>query len=49
MPFLTGLLSDTDRPTIDCAIDVLPFFWMPQKTLHRRAQEDGIPYPGLGP
>jgi phage terminase large subunit-like protein len=34
-----------DRPTIDCAIDVLPFFWMPEKTLHRRAQEDGIPYP----
>ncbi len=36
---------DTDRPTIDCAIDVLPFFWMPEKTMHRRAQEDKIPYP----
>ena len=35
----------SDRPTIDCAIDVLPFFWMPEKTLHRRAQEDKIPYP----
>lgn len=34
-----------DGPTIDCAIDVLPFFWMPEKTLHRRAQEDKIPYP----
>jgi phage terminase large subunit-like protein len=36
---------DEDRPTIDCAIDVLPFFWMPAKTLARRAQEDKIPYP----
>ena len=32
-------------PTIDYAIDVLPFFWMPEKTLFRRAQEDKIPYP----
>jgi phage terminase large subunit-like protein len=24
---------------------VLPFFWMPEKTLQRRAQEDKIPYP----
>src|SRR5439155_17354116 len=37
--------SDTDRPTIDRAIDVVPFFWMPAKTLARRAQEDKIPYP----
>ena len=37
--------SAGDTPTIDCAIDVLPFFWMPEKTLHRRAQEDQIPYP----
>ena len=37
--------SSEDRPTIDCAIDVLPFFWMPEKTLYRRAQEDKIPYP----
>ncbi len=37
--------ADDDRPTIDCAVDVLPFFWMPEKTLHRRAQEDKIPYP----
>src|SRR5258705_3544628 len=35
----------TDRPTINCAVDVLPFFWMPAKTLARRAQQDGIPYP----
>jgi phage terminase large subunit-like protein len=33
------------RPTIDCALDVLPFFWMPTKSLQRRAQEDKIPYP----
>jgi phage terminase large subunit-like protein len=32
-------------PPITCAIDVLPFFWMPEKTLARRAQEDKIPYP----
>lgn len=36
---------DDDRPTIDCAIDVLPFFWMPEKTLARRGQEDNVPYP----
>jgi len=36
---------DQDHPTIDCAIDVLPFFWMPEKTLYTRAQEDKIPYP----
>ena len=34
-----------DRPTISCAVDVLAFFWMPEKTLHARAQEDKIPYP----
>ena len=34
-----------DHPTLDCAIDVLAFFWMPAKTLQRRAQEDKIPYP----
>ena len=37
--------SNPDRPTIDHAIDVLPAFWMPAKTLARRAQEDKIPYP----
>jgi phage terminase large subunit-like protein len=36
---------DVDTPTITCAIDVLPFFWMPEKTLFRRSQEDKIPYP----
>ena len=30
---------------VDCALDVLPYFWMPKNTLQRRAQEDGIPYP----
>lgn len=34
-----------DRPTLDCAVDVLPYFWIPEKTLARRAQEDKIPYP----
>ena len=34
-----------DAIQIDCAIDVLPYFWMPKNTLQRRAQEDGIPYP----
>jgi phage terminase large subunit-like protein len=34
-----------DRPTLDCAVDLLPLFWMPEKTLARRAQEDKIPYP----
>lgn len=38
-------LVDPDRPTLDAAFDVLPFFWMPEKTLHRRALEDKIPYP----
>ena len=37
--------SAEDSPALTCAIDVLPFFWMPEKTLHRRAQEDGVPYP----
>jgi phage terminase large subunit-like protein len=36
---------DADRPTLDCAVDVLPYFWMPRLTLARRAQEDKIPYP----
>ena len=34
-----------DAPAINCAVDVLPFFWMPVQTLARRAQEDRIPYP----
>jgi phage terminase large subunit-like protein len=37
--------SPVDRPAINCAVDVLTFFWMPAKTLQRRAQEDKIPYP----
>lgn len=36
--------SDIELP-LDRAIDVLPTFWMPEKTLSRRAQEDKIPYP----
>lgn len=34
-----------DAIAVDCALDVLPYFWMPKNTLQRRAQEDGIPYP----
>ena len=34
-----------DAQPIDCALDVLPFFWMPKSTLQRRAVEDKIPYP----
>jgi phage terminase large subunit-like protein len=30
---------------INVAVDVRAWFWMPQKTLLRRAQEDKIPYP----
>ncbi len=37
--------ASPEETAIDCAIDVLPFFWMPAKTLARRAQEDQIPYP----
>jgi phage terminase large subunit-like protein len=44
-PGMTPPVHDGTPPTIDCAIDVLPFFWMPAKTLARRAQEDNIPYP----
>jgi phage terminase large subunit-like protein len=40
-----GDVVGSDRPTLDCAVDVLPYFWMPAKTLARRAQEDNIPYP----
>jgi phage terminase large subunit-like protein len=31
--------------TLNRAVDVLVYFWMPRNTLHRRAQEDKIPYP----
>lgn len=29
---------------IDRAVDVLPFFWMPEQTLQRRSNEDNVPY-----
>lgn len=39
-------LEDRDATrTVDWTSDVLAFFWMPRNTLHRRAQEDNIPYP----
>ena len=44
-PPVATVAVDPDRPTIDCALDVLPFFWMPAKSLQRRATEDKIPYP----
>lgn len=37
--------APSDGEPIDRAVDVLPYFWMPEKTLARRAQEDKIPYP----
>lgn len=40
-----GVPPPDDRPALTCAVDVLPHFWMPAKTLARRAQEDKIPYP----
>ncbi len=30
---------------LNVAVDVLTFFWMPEKTIARRAQEDNVPYP----
>jgi phage terminase large subunit-like protein len=29
---------------LNVAIDVLPFFWMPRKSIAKRAQEDRVPY-----
>lgn len=43
-PF-AGVAENPDWPIIDRAIDVLTFFFMPEKTLQRRSQEDRIPYP----
>ncbi len=34
-----------DEQAIDRAIDVIPYFWMPAKTIQRRGQEDNVPYP----
>jgi phage terminase large subunit-like protein len=45
LPDNNAIVISADRPAINCAVDVLPFFWMPAKTLQRRAQEDKIPYP----
>ena len=33
-----------ERLSVDQAIDVVPFFWMPKKSLKRRAEEDKVPY-----
>lgn len=40
----TSFEQDGQRITVDRAIDVLPFFWMPLKSIARRAQEDKVPY-----
>ncbi len=37
--------TTVDGPSLDRAIDVLAYFWMPRNTLLRRAQEDAMPYP----
>lgn len=42
---LRGHDVDEDAEHITRAIDVLSFFWMPEKTLEQRAKEDNIPYP----
>jgi len=34
-----------ERIPVDRAIDVLPYFWMPAKSIVRRAAEDKVPYP----
>lgn len=34
-----------ERVTVDRAIDVLSYFWMPKNSIQRRAQEDRVPYP----
>ena len=33
------------RVSVDRAIDVLPYFWMPKSSIRRRAEQDKIPYP----
>lgn len=38
-------VKTADGQDIDRAIDVLAFFWMPERTAHQRAEEDGVPYP----
>jgi phage terminase large subunit-like protein len=30
---------------LNTAVDALTFFWMPEKSIERRAHEDGVPYP----
>lgn len=37
-------LRPEGAPSLDRAIDVLAYFWMPKNTLLRRAQEDSVPY-----
>jgi phage terminase large subunit-like protein len=30
---------------LNTAVDALTFFWLPERSIERRAQEDGVPYP----
>jgi phage terminase large subunit-like protein len=43
--FPRPLEEKPDGPSLNCALDVVPFFWMPANTLEKRSKEDGIPYP----
>jgi phage terminase large subunit-like protein len=43
-PIDRPVTTATDAP-ITVALDVLPFFWIPDATMRRRAQEDKIGYP----
>lgn len=39
--------TPNERKTLglNFSIDLVPFFWIPEATMHRRAKEDGVPYP----
>jgi phage terminase large subunit-like protein len=43
-PRTLGKVVEVGQP-LTCAVDILSYFWMPKNTLHRRAEEDGVPYP----
>jgi len=38
------VVDGAEQLALDFAVDVIPFFWMPEDTLHRRAKEDDVPY-----
>jgi phage terminase large subunit-like protein len=46
---LTGTDVDTGerierRMAIDFSVEVFPYFWMPEETLHQRVRDDAVPY-----